>query len=405
MRERFIARQPIFDTQLNVFAYELLYRSSSKAAQADVIDGEQATQSVLSDAITVFGLSNITNSRPAFVNFTEELILNDFVLNARPDEIVVELLEDIEVTPKLIEKMQMLHDKGYCLALDDFIGDGRYDEVIPLVDIIKVDFMLTDEKKQEEVAKRFSPMGIKLLAEKVETKEEVDRAIKMGYKLFQGYFFAKPSVMVGDARAMTSATYAQLLREISQREIRLDRCARVIHADATLTYELLRKVRTVRYYRGNTVTNVRMALAILGVDEIRRWIILMLARERNVTCSDEVVRAAYIRAVFMERLVKCSRWQHRSSEAFLVGMFSLLDRVMGQSIEKMLEEIAVSKDISDTLLGLNRTFFSDFLEFVIAYEQTSDEEQLPTIDIRLTEDQVVQLYVDCIIHTDKVFCQ
>lgn len=401
--ERYIARQPIFDTNLSVCAYELLYRSGARATQADFEDGDKATQSLLSNAITVFGLPSLTNSRPAFVNFTENLILNDFVFCAKPGEIVVELLEDIEVTPPLVEKMTQLHEMGYVLALDDFVGGNQYDEVLPLVDIIKVDFMLADEAAQKKIADRFRGSGIRLLAEKVETQEDVDRARKMGYSMFQGYFFEKPAVMQSNAKALAITSYVNMMHQVTRREIDIIKCANVIHADAALTYELFRKVNTMRYYRGNSIKSIRIALSILGVDEIRRWIILLLARERNVTCSDEIVRVAYLRAVFLEQLMEHSRWRHRSSEGYLTGMFSLLDKVMGQNLEEMLDEVVVSQDIRDALLGRNRNIFSEFLAFVLAYER--NDSKLPALPLDIPMVQVANLYMECIKATDDAFKQ
>ena len=401
--ERYIARQPIFDNKIKVSAYELLYRGSSVAVSADITDGDAATRSLLSDAITVFGLSNLTNSKPAFVNFTENLILDGFVKLTDAKEVAVELLETIKITPELLERLGELKQLGYQLVLDDYIGDPYFDDVLPYVNVIKVDFLGTDRSMQQRIARRFKDTGQILLAEKVETKEVFDDAVQMGYSLFQGYFFEKPMLLQKTSSALAASTYVRMFRELAKREIDITRCGHLIHADAVLTYQLFRKVRTLRYYRGNSVQSITQALVLLGTDEIRRWITLLLARERNVTYSDELVRSAYLRAVFTERLMEYSPMAHRCSDGFLLGMFSLLDRILGISLNKILKDIPIAQDVTAALLDTEKNLFSTFLEFLLIYEMKNPALILPSLDIRLEPSQIATLYMQCIVEADKAF--
>jgi EAL and modified HD-GYP domain-containing signal transduction protein len=304
--ERYIARQPIFNQKMKVHAYELLYRSRMDAPGAKFSDGDRATRSLLSDAITVFGLSNLTNAKLAFVNFSESLLLSDFALLADPREMAIEILEHTRVSALLIQKLQMLKSRGYQLALDDYTGNPMFDPILPLIDILKVDFRAVTTDVQHQIAQQFKGSPVTLLAEKVETVEDFHSASKMGYTLFQGYFFEKPTVMQKRAPALAASSYIRLFRELAQPEIDIDRCAHIVHSDAVLTYSLFQKVRTLQYYRGNSIQSIKLALVFLGTDNVRRWVILLLARERNITLSDELVRSAYLRAVFTERLMEYS---------------------------------------------------------------------------------------------------
>ncbi len=191
----FIARQPIFDVTRSLMAYELLYRENEESTKFGNIDGSTATSILLSDALTVFGLENITNGKLAFINFTRKLIMDDFALVCSPEEVVIEIVEDTYIDDVLIEKLKSLKQLGFRIALDDYIGDGHYDRLIEHADIIKVDFLGMPLEQREAIAKKFAGTGKTLLAEKVESAEDFEHALKHKYTLFQGYFLSKPKTM------------------------------------------------------------------------------------------------------------------------------------------------------------------------------------------------------------------
>lgn len=399
---RYIGRQPIFDQNVKVQAYELLYRSG-QTAQANVQDGDVATKNLLSDAVTVFGLPNLTNAKPAFVNMTENLLLSEFIKLINPKEVVVEILEDVKVSPELIGKLQELKQLGYRLALDDYVGDPQFDPILPLMDIIKVDFMLSDAGQQSEIGRRFKGKKVNLLAEKVETADEFEMAKKWGYSLFQGYFFAKPVVINQRASKLSAASYIRLFHEINKKNIDIPRCAEIIHADVNLTYQLFRKVRTMRYYRGNSIQSIKMALMIIGTDELHRWILLLLAREGNITRTDESVRQAYLRATFIEALMERSRWDKHSSTGFLIGMFSLLDKIIGRDMENILEELPMEQSVTNVLLGESENVYSYFLDLAIAYEEGKKITIRPELDLQVKDYEIADIYMQCIVEADKAF--
>lgn len=401
--ERYIARQPIFNQTMNVYAYELLYRGSIHAISANISDGDRATRSLLSDAMTVFGLSSLTNSKLAFVNFPESLLLSDFALLADPNEIAIEILEHTRVSALLIQKLQLLKAKGYRLALDDYTGNPDFDPILSYIDILKVDFRAVDTEKQKHIAQQFKGKNMVLLAEKVETVDDFYSASKMGYTLFQGYFFEKPTLMQKKAPALSASAYIRLFRELSKPDIDIERCAHIVHSDAVLTYSLFQKVRTLQYYRGNSIQSIKLALVFLGTDNIRRWIILLLARERNITFSDELVRSAYLRAVFTERLMEYSPFYMRSADGFLVGLFSLLDKIMGLNLDVILTEIPIAEDVCAALLGKSKNIFSKFLEFVLIYEMKNSALILPSLDLTIENHEIARLYMECIVDADKAF--
>lgn len=398
----FLARQPIFNEKYTVYGYELLYREAEKSSSADIIDGNSATKRVLSDAITLFGLDALTDSKPAFVNFTEELLLTDFPLLADPRDIVVELLEDVRITPEVIEKVRTLKEKGYTIALDDYTGDPGFDKILPYIDILKVDFMLTDPDKQKRIAKELGA-SVRLLAEKVETNEEYERAVSIGYKLFQGYFFARPRTYKKKTREISSTTFVMLLAELNREEIDLKKCCSIIRTDTVLTYRMLKKMSTMEYFRGHIIDKIENAFIMMGVINFKRWLILIIARDNNKTGSDELVRAAFLRGLYAEELMKRTARANESESAFLLGMFSLLDKILDESQKKLLEEVAISEEVRDALLGRKENIYSKLLEFILDYEQQRNKVSLAELGIRLSDVDAYRLYVSCVAKVDATF--
>lgn len=401
--DAYIARQPIFNVNREIEGYELLYRDGKSGNFANFTDGDAATRYLLSDAITLFGLPALANHHPAFVNFTDNLILNDFVRLANPKDIVVELLEDIEITSALIKKLEALKDLGYTIAIDDYTGDPRFNDILPFTDIIKVDFLLANKRQQDEIARRFKRLPVTLLAEKVETLKDFDDAAQMGYSLFQGYFFEKPRVFHKKVPSLVASSYGRILNELQKKDPKFERCAKIIHADAVMTYMLMQRVQSLAYYRGNPVTGIQHALVMMGMIELRRWIILLLARENNITHSDELVRAAYLRGMFIEHLMKNSSWANESDKGFVLGMFSLLDKILCIRLEEVLHDVALDPPLVAALLGKQENVFYRFLQYAIIYEMANPNLNFPDIGLNMDSQDIARLYMKCIVNTDKTF--
>lgn len=398
----YIARQPIFNVRKEVDGYELLYRDGESGNVANITDGDQATRRLLSDAIMLFGLPKLTNGRPAFVNFTENLLLSDFAYMANPKEVVVEILESNQGDPALIQKLEEMKNAGYTLALDDYTGDPKFDRLLHLADIIKVDFRLTDRAQQKRLAEELSRWKATLLAEKVETLEDFDAACEMGYTLFQGYFFEKPRMFSKRFPSVAASCYGRMLREIQRKDVDFDVCARIVHSDAYMTYTLMQKIHTLNYYHGNLISSIKHGLVMLGVEELRRWVFLLLARQGNITHSEELPRRAYLRALFLERLMERCDGAPPGEQGFLLGMFSLLDKILGIQMEEILKDMALDPALKAALLG-EENAFSRFLQYAVVYEMTNPNLLFPDIGLRLDDQEVSKLYMKCIVDTDETF--
>lgn len=394
-----IARQAIFDRSLRVAGYELLYRAGD-SENAVFENGDRATRALLSTALIEFGLRELTGGRRAYINFTEKLVMSDLMLALDPTQITVELLESIPVTERLVRRIQELKTLGYRLALDDYTGGAEYDPVLPLIDVLKVDFLQTDRQTQARIADRWQRAGMKLLAEKIEDRESYDWALYNGYQLFQGYYFARPAEVRREGGKFNLTAYTRLLRELNRPDVDLHTCTEIIRTDPMLTFRLLERMRTMRYYRGHSNWLLDQAVAYLGIDELHHWAALMMARDMNATMTDETVRSAYLRGIFVERLVESSPLRAEKTLGFLTGMFSMMDRIVGRPLKQLVEEVALPREVRDALLSRDGGRLRPYLSFAAAYE-TLRPEELPPLSIPAEE--ISALYMRCIQETDRAF--
>jgi EAL and modified HD-GYP domain-containing signal transduction protein len=199
-------------------------------------------------------------------------------------------------------------------------------------------------------------------------------------------------------------SYVRLLRELNRPGgADLGICAQVIRSDAALTYEIIRQVQKLYYYRGNLITDITLALVVMGVDEVRRWALLVMARDNNVTCSDELLRRSYLRGAFAKRLMRRCAKREDPENGFLLGMFSMLDQVMGMDMETLLAEVELPRPITKALLGKADSIYSRLLEYIIIYETGDRDLELPDIGVSISDREASQLYMDSLLETDRAF--
>jgi len=395
----YIARQPIYDRDQKVAGYELLYRDGSSGNTAQFVDGDAATRGVLSDAITVFGIPNLTNGLPAYINFTKNLLMNDFALLANPKQIVIEVMGEETVDDVLADKLRALRKAGYTLALEDFDGSPKYDKVFRIFDVVRVDFRRVNTPQLKAIVHKLD--HIKMLAEKIETQEDFDTAKRMGFKLFQGYFFAKPKCLSKHIPSLSASSYGRLLNELLQPNVDYAACSEIIQSDVVLTYMFMRQIQTANYYRGNLISEIRHGMVMMGTEELRRWICLVMMRQNNVSHSDELPRQAYLRGRFIEQLMEASKTRLDSRQGFLMGMFSLLDRVLGVELTQLLKDLTIDSDLKAALLGSAENQYSIYLQYAIIYEMGNGRLILP--DIGVDEEDAFQLYMKSVSDTDAAF--
>jgi len=346
----FVARQPIFDRARQLYAYELLFRSDDLHNEFDGTESGSATTQLIANSLLTMGLENIACGKKAFLNFDAQLLLGGLHSILPREKVVLEILESVEPTEELVSACDELKKQGYTFALDDFVGHSSIEPLTRIAEIIKVDMQASSKADQVRLLETYQPRGIAMLAEKVETHEEFEWARTAGYDYFQGYFFARPAVVRAHQIPVSKVNCLHLLSEMQHSELDYDRLRTIISQDVSLSYKLLRYVNSALFARHGETRSIGHALAIIGEEAIRHWVALaalpVLAKQK----PGELVTHSLVRASFCERLSLLAGLSDRSN-AFLMGLFSLLDALIDVPIEEALHQTGVGPLISGALLG------------------------------------------------------
>ena len=366
----FLARQPIFDRNNRIFGYEILYRDGTKNAFSPEADQDFASGNALTRCFLNFGLSSLTNGTRAFVNFTSEFLKNDIATIFPKEQLVVEILETVKVDDGIIAACTALKNAGYTLAIDDFTVQPGYDRLIPLADIIKVDFKQSPPDEQRAIVRRYARNGLRFLAEKVETIEEHRRALAVGYDYFQGYFYARPEMNRTKKILPFAHTRQMLMQCLNEPTPDFDEITRLIESDLAFSYEILRLVNSAYFAQRIPVTSVRRAVVMLGLEELRKWMYIIFLTDVEKGKPSEIVLTSMVRGRFMENLAGSAGRPGFRHTAMTVGMFSLLDVLLECSMEEAIESMNFSDEVRHVLCG-NTTegFLAQCYQTVLSYEQ------------------------------------
>lgn len=400
----FVARQAVFDRRLNVFGYELLFRSCLENF-FDGSDGALASSQVITNSFFSIGVEKLLAGKRGFINFPRKLLVEGCASILPKETAVIEILETVEADEEVMAACRKLKRRGYLLALDDFVPrDGA--GLTRLADIIKVDFRATSAAEQQALVSRYGRRGIRMLAEKVETQAEFERARRMGYVYFQGYFFARPVIIQGQEVAGFKLNYLRILQEIHNPELEYKRLEELLKPEVSLSYKLLHYVNSAAFGFTRSIESIREALVLVGEDEIRKWISLVVLPQLAGNRPAELVLTAVVRARFCELIARPAGLGRRAPELFLMGLFSLLDVMMNRPLKELLGQLHLVSDVCAALLGEARsgTSLADVHALVLANERAEwDTLSAAAGRLGVAREQIAELYVNALGWADQVF--
>jgi EAL and modified HD-GYP domain-containing signal transduction protein len=354
--EIFVARQPIFTTHKKIFGYELLFRNGLENVFPG-IDGDIATSNVLSSTFFSFEIKEILGNKPGLINFTRELILQKSPLLFPRQHIIVEVLEDIEPDQEILAALEQIIKKGFNIALDDFVYHEKFRPMMELCKIIKFDLIATPLEILIDIVKDIqSNWDITLLAEKVETYEEFQKAKEMGFTLFQGYFFSKPEVLSKKDISVNKIAKLKLINEVGKKDLNLGKIESLIKKDVSVSYKLLKFINSAYFKRPNPINTLKDAITFLGIDELRKFINVVVVSDFCDTKPNELIRQSVIRARMCELCGSIIKTKFSTEELFTLGLFAFMDALLDRKMENILKHITFSEKIKNALLGNDRGF-------------------------------------------------
>jgi len=397
----FLGRQPILGREQQLLAYELLFRDGPifTSNRAEIVDPSQATATVIANAFTELSANEALGPYRGYINVDQEFLFNDLIEALPPKVVVLEILETVQPTPEVIARCQQLREKGFSLAIDDVIKiDEAYRPLLQLAEIIKVDVLGLDADQLTGLVRQLKPFGKKLLAEKVESAEQVDLCKRLGFELFQGYYFAKPAIIVGKKLNPSQIALLRLLGLVLQ-DAETHEIENAFKLEPGLTVNMLRLTNSVGSGLTTRITSLRHAITILGRRQLQRWLqLLIYTNPKGGGQGDNpLLQLAATRGRLMELLADrlAPRNREFADQGFMVGIMSLMPALLAVPMEEILAQLPVAQRVKLALVERTGQH-GQLLQLAEATEQTDpailDEalQRVPGISLEFLEECLAQ---------------
>lgn len=350
----FLGRQPILDRNHNLVAFELLFRQEKTEETAKITNDLSASANVIVNAYGQFGIQNVLGQQRGFINADPDLIMSDIISLLPCKHVVLELRESTSITPEFMQRCNELKQKGYQFALDNIVAmNSRVEQLLPIVSVVKVDILALEKTQLAKLVTELNRWPVLLLALKVENREQEARCMQLGFQMFQGYYFAKPEVM-SVKRADPGKLSLLKLLTLVMGDSDVDEIEKEFKYQPGLSYNLMRMVNSVANGLSQKINSIKHAIMILGRKQLQRWIQLLLytANQSGDSMSNALMQTAAARGKLMELIATTERPHDKNyhERAFMVGILSLLDVLLGIEMQQIVDKLGISDDMSQALM-------------------------------------------------------
>ncbi len=358
----FLGRQPILDRNHNLVAFELLFRQEEAEETAHVTDDLSASANVIVNAYGKFGIHNVLGQQRGFINADPDLIMSDIISLLPSKHIVLEVKESASITPEFLQHCRELKQKGYQFALDNIVAiNSTVELLLPLVSVVKVDVLALNKDQLSKLVTELNRWPVLLLALKVESREQEAHCRQLGFQMFQGYYFAKPEVMSVKCADPGKVSLLKLLSLVmrdndsdSNNDSNIDEIEKEFKHQPGLSYSLLRMVNLDTDDLPQKINSIRHAIKLMGRKQLQKWIQLLLytSNQSEDSMSNAITHTAVARGKSMELIATIERPHDKNHQerAFMVGILSLLDELLGIEMQQIVDKLAISDDMSQALM-------------------------------------------------------
>jgi len=398
INNKFVARQAIFDRNMNTYGYELLYRNSLDNVYS-CSNPEQATSKVVVQNHIFGDLTNLCSQKKAFINFDEKSLLAKLPLILDRNSVVLELLKTINITPDVIKIVSDLYDKGYTLALDDYDFSSKWEQLFPFISIIKVDRedISLEQLKALINSQLVSDKNIKLVVERIETHEQYHMLIQMGIDYFQGYFFHKPELNVGQFIKPIKLNLLLLFAEIFQQNMDFYTLAEIISKDVSLMNGILKLVNLETEINRVEITSIKQAITFLGTEKIKQFIAIIGMSNLSSDSNSELLIESLIRGKMMEFISFSPAFFKIRKFAFITGVMSHIGAILNCPLEQIIMDLPLAEEIKSALVSKKGLLY-DALEIAKHYEFSENQHETCSIMAKhdISEDILLMNYHDAL---------
>jgi EAL and modified HD-GYP domain-containing signal transduction protein len=393
----YVARQAIYNVEKRVFAYELLFRDGDSNCFPDM-SPDEATSSMIANSHLTVGIEDITFKKPAFINFHKDTLLYRCPSTLDPLSVVIEIVETVEVNDELVQACKHIRDLGYQLALDDYDFAPRWDVFLPFIDFIKVEVEEIEKQGAAAIAKIqiLNARGIKIIAEKVETHEQFERFKAMGVKLFQGYFLARPELIRHRDLNASLNSVTKLVSLSNSPNFDTKEVIKVIEKDVGLAYKLMRFINNPMINKRQKIESLQHAINYMGHVEIKKFIALLALANMRGEKPTELLIQSLVRARFCSLMSIELELPENPPTSFLLGLFSMLDALLDQTMENLVGKLPVGQELRDALCKKNIDSTMGLqMRACFAFEEANwDEIDYIALQFELTGERLYTLYYE-----------
>ncbi len=351
----FLGRQPILDRNQNLVAFELLFRQEETDEKANVINDLSASANVIINAYCQLGIQNVLGKQRGFINADPDLVMSDIISLLPAKHVVLEIKETALITAEFMQRCNELKQKGYQFALDNIVAmNTNVEQLLPLVSVVKVDILALEKKELAELVTELNRWPVLLLALKVESREQETYCMQLGFQMFQGYYFARPEVLAVKRADPAKLSLLKLLTLVMG-DSDIEEIEKEFKHQPGLSYNLMRMVNSVASGVPQKINSIKHAIMILGRKQLQRWIQLLLytANQSDDSMSNALMQTAAARGKLMELVATTERPHDKNHQerAFMVGILSLLDVLLGIEMQQIVDKLGIPDDMSQALLA------------------------------------------------------
>lgn len=390
-----VGRQPILDRNQKIYGYELLYRHEDKGPQSS-LEGNLATAHTVLNTFLEFGLKRLVGAHRVFINLTQTFFTDIQPLPLDKNRLVLEVLENIKPEPEVITGIQTLHAYGYTIALDDYDFSPQWDALLPYCSIIKIDILAVDIEAFADKIIALKKRGLILLAEKVETQQQYRLASRMGFDLFQGYFFAKPQILSTQKLQGNEVLLMKLIGRLNDPGCDIDELAHLISQDPKLSFKILRFINSAAMGLNRKIKSIKEAVIYIGMNRLRIWATLFVMAGMNDKAR-EIITIGLVRAQLCYLLTKELKSGDPDS-GYSVGLLSILDGILNQPMKELVKDLPFPNDMKDALVFRSGSYGS-YLNLAMAMEQGHVTD---TISAQLPLGRLNSMYLEAMIKTEEI---
>ena len=371
MKKTYIARQAIFDRNFETVGYELFFRNSS-VNEFPEVDQDIASSKLIIQNHIQSDIQTLCMGKLAYINFTESNLIHKFPLMFDKNLIVIELVGHKKPSANLVKIVKYYHEHGYKIALTEYDLASHWDVLFPYIDIVKVNIEEINTKRMIPSVSRMKPFNIRLIAERVETKNQQQTLAEVGFNYFQGYFYHQTEMVEGQTLTTLKIMMLQLLTETANDTLDFERISHIISQDVNLTIGLLKMVNNVSTGSNIEIECLKQAATYLGEEKLRQLIAILALSNLTSHKADEICKQSLITAKMMQSLCNLNNFSVVYEYAFITGLLSSIEVILSMPIAEIIKTMPLALPIENALLSYDGVL-GDLLKLTTAFTLDNNE--------------------------------